>query len=270
MKALIGKTVFITGASSGIGAALARAYARRGAHVVLTGRRQDRLDALANEIASYNRKVLVFAVDVSKDGDLEQAVAQTLTQLPSIDYVFANAGFGVAGHAETLQLGDYRRQFETNVFGVLRTFYATLEPLKRSRGHFVVIGSANGYLSLPGNSPYGMSKHAVRALSDSLFHELKPLGIRVTHISPGFIDSEIRRVNNAGEFLLNAKDPIPKWLMASPESAARTIQRAVDRGVRECAVTFHGWAVIRLVRHFPLLTQKLIEWLGVSSRKQPY
>ncbi len=259
----------ITGASSGIGAALARAYAHRGANLILVARRLDRLEGLAEKLILYNRKVLFLQADVSQDGELERAVAQARAQLPSLDVVIANAGFGVAGIAERLNLEDYRRQFETNVFGVLRTFYATFAELKKSQGSFAVIGSVNGYLSLPGNSAYGMSKHAVRAWADSLYHEGRQVGVSVTHISPGFIATEIRQVNNQGEFLQNAKDPIPGWLCASPDRAAGVIVRAVEARVRERSITFHGWLVIRLVRHFPQLTHWLIRLLGISARKQP-
>ena len=269
MKALTGKSVLITGASAGIGAALARGYAQRGANVILTARRLDRLETMAEELGLYNRKILPYAADVTRDGEMEKAVASALKEVPSIDIVIANAGFCVMGKAEELSLADYQRQFETNVYGVLRTFHATLDALKRSRGHFAVIGSVNGYISLPGNSAYGMSKHAVRAFTDSLFHEVRPYGVRVTHISPGFIDTEIRRVNNDGKFLHNAKDPIPKWLMETPERAAATVMKAVDRGVRECAVTAHGWFLIRLMRYFPKLSHAVIRFFSIAARPQP-
>jgi len=121
-----GPVVFITGASSGIGAALAREYARRGADLALAARRTDRLDALAAELSAQGRRALVLACDVTRDGELEAAVARTRDAFGRIDVVVANAGFGVVGPVERLRLEDYRRQFETNVFGVLRTVYATL------------------------------------------------------------------------------------------------------------------------------------------------
>src|SRR5262245_47431229 len=132
------QVIFITGASSGIGEALAKAFAQEGAQVALAARRVDRLEDLSREINSSGRQTMALPCDVTKDGDLEKAVEAVRKQFGKIDIAVANAGFGVAGNFEKLKLEDYRRQFETNVFGVLRTLYATLEDLKKSKGTFVV------------------------------------------------------------------------------------------------------------------------------------
>ena len=104
--------------------------------------------------------------DVTTDGELERAAAEALEELGRIDFVVANAGFGVAGWFHRRDLDDYRRQLETNVFGVLRTAWACREALESSRGCFAIMGSVMSFVSLPGTSPYAMSKHAVRALAD--------------------------------------------------------------------------------------------------------
>jgi len=134
-----GQVVFITGASSGIGEALAREFAGAGADVALAARRVDRLARLAAEIEGLGRRALVLPCDVTADGDLERAAGRTREAFGRIDVVVANAGFGVMGPVETLTLADYRYQFETNVFGVLRTVYATLEDVKRARGRLVAL-----------------------------------------------------------------------------------------------------------------------------------
>lgn len=269
MASLKGKTVLITGASSGIGEALAHEYARRGAGVVLLARRLDRLEKLAATLRARGTPVWVFAADVSQENDLARVLPLVLAQIPSLDTVIANAGFGVAGTVERLTVADYDRQFQTNVYGVLRTFYATIDALKKSRGQFCIIGSVNGYLALPGNSAYGMSKYAVRALAESLRYEMKPFGVSVTHIAPGFVISEIRKVNNRGQLRETARDPIPKWLQCPAPQAARAIAHAVQRRVRERSITGHGWLAIRLARHFPALLHFLVSQIGVSARRQP-
>ncbi len=266
---LKGKTVLITGASSGIGAALAREYAQRGAHLILVARRLDRLEALAAQLRSPDRKVLVYSVDLTRDGDLAKILPIALQETHSLDIVIANAGFGVVGAVELLQLDDYRRQFEINVFGVLRTVQAVLPALKRSRGRLALVGSVNGYISLPNNSAYAMSKFAVRALADSLWYELARYGISVTHIAPGFVASEIRQVDNRGRFLDGAKDPIPPWMVASADRAARIIARAIAWRRRERSITAHGWWIIRLIQHFPSFCHYFIRLFGVSARREP-
>jgi NADP-dependent 3-hydroxy acid dehydrogenase YdfG len=138
------KVVLITGASSGIGAALAEEFARHGARLVLLARRIARLQSLAREIDPQGSRVAVQACDINVDGDIERGVALALQRFGRIDIVIANAGYGVAGRFEQLTLDDYRAQFETNVFGVLRTAHASLAALKASRGTLVVMSAWQG------------------------------------------------------------------------------------------------------------------------------
>ncbi|HYE93117.1 MAG TPA: SDR family NAD(P)-dependent oxidoreductase [Terriglobales bacterium] len=260
------RAVLITGASSGIGAALAREFAARGADLALAARRTDRLDELAKELTARGRRALVLACDVTRDGDLEAAAARTREALGGIDVVVANAGFGVVGPAEALTLADYRRQFETNVFGVLRTLYATLGDLKRSRGVFAIIGSVSGHLATPNGTPYAMSKFAVRALAEGLRHELRPAGVAVTLLSPGFVESEIRFVDNDGRLRAGGRDIVPPWLRMRTATAARQIATAIERRQRERIVTGHGKALVFLARHAPGLMSGLVGLSGYRGR----
>ncbi|MCB0404008.1 MAG: SDR family NAD(P)-dependent oxidoreductase, partial [Bdellovibrionales bacterium] len=134
----------ITGASSGIGEALAKVYAARGFQTVLLARRLDRTQTLAQSLSPMG---LALAADVTCDSDLHEACATTLEKYGRVDTVVANAGFGVSGLVEKLTIADYQKQFETNVYGVLRTFYAFKDALKQSRGRFAIIGSVNGYIA---------------------------------------------------------------------------------------------------------------------------
>lgn len=268
MKRFTGKTVLITGASSGIGAALARECARRGATVTLLARRADRLEALAEAIRTEGGRALACRCDVTRDGDLERAVAAATAEFGGLDVVIANAGFGVAGKFAELTLDDYRRQFETNVFGVLRTAGATLDELTRTRGVLAIIGSVAGYLAAPGASAYAMSKAAIRALATALRGELAPRGIGVVLVTPGFVASEIRRVDNRGRLHPDAPDPMPAWLVMSAETAARRIVGALARRPREVVVTVHGKVAVAFARHTP----RLVAWLlgrGRVSRREP-
>jgi short-subunit dehydrogenase len=264
-----GQAVFITGASSGIGAGLAREFARCGADVVLAARRVERLEVLAAEIRHGGRRALAIGCDVTRDGDVERALAAARTAFGRVDVVVANAGFGVVGDVERLTLDDYRRQFETNVFGVLRTVWAALDDVKRARGRIAIIGSVSGHLATPGSSPYAMSKFAVRALAEALGHELAQQGVSVTLISPGFVESEIRRVDNSGRLREAAPDPIASWLVMPTERAARQIVDAIARRRREAVITGHGRATVFLNRHAPWLIAALIRRFGIRGRGEP-
>jgi short-subunit dehydrogenase len=183
--------------------------------------------------------------------------------------VIANAGFGVVGKAQDLHLDDYRRQFETNVFGVIRTLHESLPALRRTRGRFVVMGSVAGHLSGPGSSAYTMSKFAVRALAEALHGDLRAVGVSCTLISPGFVDSDIRRVDNRGGLHVHARDPVPAWLRLRTDKAARAMVRGILRGRREVLVTVHARVLVFFARHFPRLTRFLLLRGGRSSRPEP-
>ena len=248
------KVALVTGASSGIGAELAWQLSRAGANVTLASRRRELLEAVAKRIvAGGNTSPLVTECDVTRDGDLERAVAQTVREFGKLDAIFANAGFGVIGSLKKLSVEDYRRQFETNVFGVLRTIYAALPEIEKSRGNIVIIGSVAGWTATPGTSPYAMSKFALRALANCIMPELRPSGVKVTLISPGFVDSNIRRVDNDGNFHPETKDSVPSWLVMSTEKAVRQILRAAARGKREAIITNHGKLIVAIERFAPWL-----------------
>jgi short-subunit dehydrogenase len=260
------KTVFITGASAGIGAALAREFAAHGANLVLTARRRDRLDALAAELGA-RAKVLTVVADVTVDGALEAAAAAAEQALGGIDIVVANAGFAVIGRVDRLTLDDVRRQLETNVFGVLRTIYATLPALKRSRGQLAIMGSVIGHVPSPGAAPYAMSKFAIRALAETLHDELRADGVSVTLLSPGFVMSELGRVDNQGRLHDRDASRAPAWLRRPTALVAREIVAAIETRKRDAIITTHGKVGVFLYRHFPWLVQAAIRVFGRRQRK---
>lgn len=251
-------TILITGASSGIGEGLAREYAKRGARLALVARRLERLELLAAELRATGAEVSVHQGDVTQEGDIARVVKELTSRGIHIDLVYANAGFGVAGPLPRLHLDDYRRQFETNVFGLLRTIYETLDALRASRGRLVLVGSVAGHVAAPSASAYAMSKFAVRALSESLRGDLQRDGIGVTLVSPGFVDSDIRRTDNRGQLQEDAPDPVPAWLRVPTDVAVREIVRGVERGKAEIVVTGHGKIIVFLSRHFPRLVRFLL------------
>jgi short-subunit dehydrogenase len=243
-----GKVALVTGASSGIGQELARELAKAGANVTLAARRKSLLDTIAKEIGG-----LAVECDVTRDGDVERAVAESVARWGRLDILIANAGFGVVGPLKELSLEDYRRQFETNVFGVLRATYAALPEIEKTKGRIVIIGSVAGWTASPGASAYNMSKFALRGLANSIRPELLASGVKVVLISPGFVVSNIRRVDNQGTEHPHAKDPVPAWLAMDTGKAARQILRAVARGTHEAIITNHGKLLVILERLAPWL-----------------
>ena len=246
------KSALVTGASSGIGHELAWQLGQSGAKLTLAARRRALLESLAERIASTGApRPLVANCDVTRDGEVERVVAESVRHWGKLDLVIVNAGFGVVGALKNLSVEDYRRQFETNVFGVLRTIYAALPEIEKTKGNVVIIGSVAGWTATPGGSAYAMSKFAVRALANAITPELRLAGVKVTLISPGFVVSNIRRVDNQGTLHAGAKDPIPAWLAVSTSKAVRQILKAVAQGKREEIVTAHGKFLVVLERFLP-------------------
>jgi NADP-dependent 3-hydroxy acid dehydrogenase YdfG len=186
------RVLVITGASSGIGAASARAAAEAGYRVVLAARREEKLHELAADLGGEER-ALVVACDVSEFGDNERLAAGALDAFGRIDAVFANAGFGASRGFLEETPEHWRSMVLTNVLGVAYTIRATLPHLlERGDGHFLITSSVAGRRTLPG-SLYSATKWAVTAIGEALRAELRTMhdntGIRVTLIEPGMVDT---------------------------------------------------------------------------------
>ena len=254
-----GQVILITGASAGIGAALAEQMLREGAKVALAARRLDRLEALAGRLNQVgegeegDKLAIPLICDVTDQASVKRCIESVIEQWGRLDVVVANAGFGVTGTIERLTTDDYQRQFDTNVFGVINTLKVALPQLSEHQGRAVIIGSVNGHVALAANSAYAMSKFAVRALAQSLWVEWLKRGISVTLIEPGFVDSEIRKVNNKGVYREHAKDPVPSWLIMPAPKAAKQISRAIFKRKRQAVITGHGKLIVWLARHCPWL-----------------
>lgn len=181
------RVLLITGASSGIGAATARAASRKGYKLVLAARSLGKLETISQEFGPEN--VLTARVDVTSLDDQQAMVEQALERFGRIDAVFANAGRGGSpGGFSGADHKAWRDMILTNVYGVGLTVQATLPALRQSRGHMLLTGSAAGRATIPG-SMYSATKWAVTGIGYNLREELRGSGIRVTLIEPGMVDT---------------------------------------------------------------------------------
>ena len=251
------KVVAVTGASSGIGAACAREFARQGACVALAARREQRLARVKADIEALGGQAKAVTCDVTRSADVDRFAAETADAFGRVDVVLANAGFGVSGAITKLHPDDFRRQFEVNFFGVIHALYAFLPALTASRGVFAIMSSTMGRVGLPASAPYNASKFAVAGLADSIYHDLDELGVGVTLICPGLVESEIRSVDNQGVFR-GGNDTAPRRLTMPAEVAARQIARAIARRRFELVLTRHGKTAVWLTRHFPRTARQLV------------
>ncbi|MDX1605269.1 MAG: SDR family oxidoreductase, partial [Candidatus Competibacterales bacterium] len=205
--------MLITGASTGIGRATAEQAAAAGYRLVLTARSEDRLRALAAELGGDER-ALALRCDVTDPADQEAVVRQALERYGQLDVVFANAGIGGRpGGFSGADPAVWKDMLLTNVYGVGLTLRASLEAVKRARGHVLLTGSVAGRVTLAG-SMYSASKWAVSAIGYGLREELRGTGVRVTLIEPGMVDTPF------------FDEPKPDALR--PEDIARAVLYAVS------------------------------------------
>ncbi|OZU90529.1 oxidoreductase [Virgibacillus indicus] len=192
MPKLKGKTAVITGASSGIGAAIAQHLAEEGANVVLAARRKERLDALAAEINGNKKgQALVVETDVAKKADIDNMTQKAVEAFGTIDIFVNNAGVVLNGAIREGEVEKWDQMIDVNVKGVLYGINAVLpDMLKRSSGHIVNTDSVSGHEVTKTSGVYSATKYAVRAISMGLEKELARTGVRVTNISPGMVETE--------------------------------------------------------------------------------
>lgn len=180
--------LLITGASTGIGAATARAAAKAGYRLVLAARSKQRLSTLADELGG-SKRVLAVRCDVTEQADQEVMVEQALAQFGRLDVAFANAGIGsTPGGFSGADPRNWQDMLMTNVYGAALTMRACIGALRASRGHLLLTGSAAGRVTIPG-SMYSATKWAVSAMGYGVREELRGSGIRVTLIEPGTTDT---------------------------------------------------------------------------------
>jgi short-subunit dehydrogenase len=241
-----GKRVFITGASSGIGAALARRYAEEGAVLGLLARSSDRLTALRASLPGAERH-RVYAVDVTDTAALRAAATDFMAANKGIDIVIANAGIShgtLTRHAEDLPV--FERIVATNLLATVATFAPFVERMEQQAGQgdrgcrLVGIGSAAGIRGLPGASAYSASKAAVITYCESLRVELRRSGVRVVTLVPGYIDTPMTQSNAY---------PMP-FLMSAEKFAARSVE-AINAGVSYRVIPWQMGVVAKLLRLLP-------------------
>lgn len=253
MKNSQNNVVWITGASSGIGKEMAYEWARLGYKVALSARRKELLETVAQEIHHRVGEALVAPLDILDESSIEAVAKLIMSTYGRIDVVIANAGFGVFGAVEKLTAADWNRQLQGNVTGLALTVKYALPHLKQTNGRIALVGSVGAYLPNPNVGAYGASKAAVHSIGLTLQVELLGTGVSCTTIHPGFVESEIARVDNQGVWHPERKDPRPANLMWPTEKAAKVMVRAILKRKRTYIFTTHGRVLVWLQRWFPSL-----------------
>lgn len=251
--------VFITGASSGIGEALAVYYAEKGAILGLASRRQASLDVLNRRLGGHHA---CYALDVADAPALHAAAQDFIGRFGAPDVVIANAGVSAGTLTECEEdLAVFRRVMDTNVFGMAATFAPFIPAMKAAGGgnrpmqRLVGVASVAGIRGLPGAEAYSASKAAAIAYLESLRLEMRPYGIRVVTIAPGYIETPMTAIN-----------PYPMPFLLPVAKAAPRFAAAIERGASYAVIPWQMGVVAKLLRVLP---NWLYDRLFASAPRKP-
>lgn len=222
------QVVAITGASSGIGRALALAWAKRGAALVLSARNEVLLAKVAKEVAHCGGTAFVEPGDVTREEDRLRILARAKKEHGRLDVLVNNAGRGYYGSSRTIEIGELEAIFRLNVFAPLRLTQLAIDPLTRSSGTVVMMSSVAGVVAAPRLGAYAASKFALEALSMSLRAELSGTGVKVVVVRPGPVDTDFRANAVTTDGQPGVRPPGAK--IQTAEEVAELTLRAVDRG----------------------------------------
>jgi short-subunit dehydrogenase len=250
--------VWITGASSGIGKAMAFEWGSLGYKVVLSARRKELLEAIAIDIKNAGGEALVVPVDIMDEQSIENAVQTIITTWGRLDIAVANAGFGVFGRIDQLTSKDWNRQLQGNVVGLALTVKYALPYLKKNQGRIGLVGSVGAFVPNPSVGAYGASKAAVHSIGLTLQVELMGTGVSCTTIHPGFVVSEIARIDNEGVWHAERPDPRPSNLMWPTHKAAKVMVNAIIKRKRNYVFTTHGRVIVWMQNWFPGLVRTIV------------
>ena len=260
-----GKTIVLTGASQGIGRALALGLAEQRPRLVLAARDKAALHTVADECRAKGADVLVVPTDVADEGQCRSLVEQAVARFKVVDVLVNNAGIGMIARFEALpDLSVYERLMKVNYLGCVYPTYYALPHLQASRGQIVVMASLAGLTGVPTRTGYAASKHAVIGFFDSLRVELRGSGVAVTVVCPYFVRSEIHRraVGSDGKAL--GTTPMKEGHLMTAGQCARLTVAAMEKRQRMLVMTAKG----KLGRLLKLVAPGLVDRIAERAVKQ--
>ena len=256
------RTAVITGASSGIGEACARAFAREGLHVVLAARRLDQLERVASDITSSGGMATVAACDVTDPTQVQRVVAEALARTGRLDVMVCNAGLGYNGRLDETGVETMRRLMEVNYFGTFHAARAAVAHFRSvGRGHLFIVSSIVGRKGMPRMSAYAASKFAQAGLGESVRAELAGTGIHVTVVYPISTETEFRKAM-VREWGLDVAGTGPRQ---SPDHVAAAMVRALRRPRAD----IYPMRLSRLIPAAAALLPGLADWVSMRFARTP-
>ena len=256
MNSMQKKVVVITGASSGIGKALAEKYAAEGWNLVLAARRIERLQALKDMWPQA--EILAVQTDVTREDDCRMLIEQAIEKFGRLDVMINNAGISMRALFHQVNLDVLRQVMDVNFWGTVYCTKFALPWLLKSKGSVVGVISIGGYIGLPGRSGYSSAKFAVRGFLETIRTENLKTGLHVLVAAPGFTASEIRKSALVANGAQQGETPRDEAKMMSAEECASQIFNAVQKRKRELILTFmEGKLTVFLSKLWPSFIDKM-------------
>jgi short-subunit dehydrogenase len=260
-----GKTMIVTGASSGIGRALCLALAPQRPRLVLSGRDEARLEQTAEACREAGAEALAVRADVTVPAQCQTLVARTMERFGAVDVLVNNAGIGmIALFAEVQDLTVFESLMRVNYLGAVYATWYALPELKRSRGQIVAVASLAGLTGVPYRTGYAASKHAMVGFFDSLRIELRGTGVDVTVVAPDFVLSEIQRRAFGADGKPLGRSPLQEDKIMSAEECAAQIVRAMEKRKRLLVGSLRG----RVGRWVRLAFPGLIDRVALKAARE--
>ena len=263
------KVVVITGASSGIGKALAEKYAAEGWNLVLAARREDRLQELKNRLT--HTEVLSVKTDVTVETDCKAMIEEAVEKFGKIDVLINNAGISMRALFNNTEMEVMHQVMNVNYWGTVNCTQYAMSHLLKTKGSLVGVISVGGYIGLPGRSGYSASKFAVRGFLETLRIENLKTGLHVLIAAPGFTSSEIRKSALMANGDKQGETPRNENKMMSAEECAGHIYRAVEKRKRQLILTFlEGKFTVFLSKIMPRFLDKMNYKMFASEPDSPF
>lgn len=251
------QVVIITGASSGIGLACAKAFAAKGAHVVIAARSADALNNLKAELEAKGAQVLAVPTDVSKESDCQNLIAQTVQRFGKVDILVNNAGISMRAAFNDVDLDVLKRLIDINFWGTVYCTKYAMPYVLKSKGTVVGVSSIAGFKGLPGRTGYSASKFAMNGFLESLRIENLKTGVNVLTVCPGFTASNIRNTALGKDGNAQGESPRDEASMMQPEEVAEEMIKAIVKRKKLIILTGQGKLAVTLNKLFPRLVDKL-------------
>ncbi|WP_224997823.1 SDR family oxidoreductase [Cesiribacter sp. SM1] len=253
-----GKVVLITGATSGIGLALAQVFGRNGAKVVITGRNAGKLEQARLQLEGQGFQVLAVQADAALEQDNERMVKETVAQFGRLDVLICNAGISMRALFEDLKLEVFRQVMDINFYGAVYAVKYALPHILAGRGAIIGISSINGHRGTPARTAYTASKYAMEGFFESLRTEVMKRGVQVLMVCPGFTASNIRNAALTADGTPQGASPRDEGKMMTAEEVAEETFRALQKGKRDLILTGEGKLAVFLNKWVPGIMDKIV------------